>query len=307
MNSTITTASLKKLLLLNPKAFFYPLILLHGTSKDNLNKILKQGLKSQDGYSTVTLNSNVAYSLYAKQDMAYGASGEREKSTGILLVLLPTLHPGPGHNADVFLDKENKNIDGNIPMWVKGNLGFYLSKDYKFNPKKQITIDPKNIIAGLNISTELGNIFEKIKKAVSEGKINKGKWEKYFFDYLSGRQKELFRAEYIQKVISGGVEATVVSQVVEIIRRATLSLALHRGWSIGGTAINSSNIKKKSKKSISVFFPVKYKKELSSITLPTEDKAINQIMIIRQLAQRKDNPALNYTVLSSRELERFFT
>jgi len=232
MNSVIFATSLKKLLSSDPKAFFHPLILLHGTSKDNLHKILNNGLKSYDGYSTVTLNSNVAYSLYAEQNMAYGASDEREESKGVLLVLLPTHYPGPGHNADVFLDEDSKNIDGQINMWAKGNLGFYLSKDYKCNPTKQIIIDPNSIIAGLNISDQLGNGFKEIKNEIGNGKINIEKWEDYFSSYLSDRKEELFQPKQKQRIVTGLVEATIVSQIVEIVRRTALSLAFHQGWNI---------------------------------------------------------------------------
>jgi hypothetical protein len=275
------------------------------TNKDNLPNILNGGLKSYDGYSTVTLNSNVAYSLYAKQDMAYGASSGREESKGILLVLLPTHYLGPGHNADVFLDEENKNIDGHINMWVKGNLGFYLSKDYKCNPKKQITVDPKSIIAGLNISDRLGKGFQKIKESIGRGEINYKNWEEYFSNYLSGRREELFQPKQMQEIAAGLIEATIVSQIVEIVRRTTLSLAFHHGWSIRGTSLNSDKNKKKSNESISVFFPVNYRKELSDITLPTKNKATKQFMIVKKLAQIRDNPARNYTSSASVEIGKF--
>lgn len=303
----MSTESLKKLLSLSPKAFFRPLVLLHGTSKDNLHKIFTEGLQSYDGYSIVTLNSNVAYSLYAKQEMAYGASGKREDSKGILLVLLPTLYPGPGHNAEVFLDEENKNINGHMPMWIKGNLGFYLSKNYECNPKKQISINPKSIIAGLSISRELENGFKEIKKTVEDGKINTQKWNKYFFDYFSIKPKELFQPKLCRKIATGLVEATIVSQIVEVVRRATLSLALHQGWSIRGTSLGSDRTKKKSKEGISVYFSVEYKKGLSNITLPTIEKVKKQVSTLEQLTRNRENPALEYSILSFKELRKFLS
>ncbi|KKS06928.1 MAG: hypothetical protein UU61_C0026G0009 [Parcubacteria group bacterium GW2011_GWB1_41_4] len=53
-----------------------------------------------------------------------------------------------------------------------------------------------------------------------------------------------------------------------------------------------------------MIFPVEYKKGLSDITLPTKEKAIKQVTVIRQLAQVANNPAQSYAVSALKELEQ---
>jgi len=99
----------------------------------------------------------------------------------------------------------------------------------------------------------------------------------------------------------------IVSQIVEVVRRATLSLALHQGWSIRGTSLGSDRTKKKSKEGISVYFSVEYKKGLSNITLPTIEKVKKQVSTLEQLTRNRENPALEYSILSFKELRKFLS
>ena len=267
---------ISELLSLNPEIFYNPPILFHGTSKTNAETIKIAGLKTHDGYSTVTLNPNVAYALYGKREMSHGKDLDRNENEGVLLVIEPFLSIGPGTNANVFI-KEPDIIDGFPAEWIKGNLGVYFSSIYKVENSKELILPSDNILGTLPVDNDMDDLFTNLRKfTIYVSETEEKKAMELILGYLE-RKKEFFRNKTDYKQLAIAICTNVTSsKIIEHLRRTILGVLFDKGYLLARMGSILSSVQIIEEKRI-VSFKIEGKEKPSTLSLPTTAKVKKNI------------------------------
>jgi hypothetical protein len=278
-NLTVDTLKVSDFLNENPEIFTNPEVLFHGTSAKNTGDINVNGIKTYDGYSTVTLNPNVAYSLYAKRDMSLGKDLDRTADEGCLLIVKPYLHVGPGMNAKVTLTGEGV-LDGQPAEWIKGNLGFYKSNSYKANVEEKLIVPSTNIISCLPVDEDMDNLFVELAGVgLYEENSELADVTDRILKYLQSK-KEYILSTVDPKTLSSQMWVAVrSSQIAEFLRRTALGKLLDSGFELRrmGNKVVKTELSDK-KRMLS--FQIPGRDKLSTLSLPSSDmveKNINRV------------------------------
>jgi hypothetical protein len=220
----------------------------HGnSSRGDMQRIVREGLRVTEGRATVSTNLAHAYDWAvssAKRDAFSRSPTQREEGEtgGIVVVAIPEEHRvGLGTFTDIMIDEENKTISGDPLKYASGSkqLGIYSTpeveqrkralEDQRLAERPTLTVapGPDHFPLLIEPGEKSGEIIAMLdKKAKAFEKVNIEEVSTQILEQIS--EREQVDPEVIRELVRSSIESIVVSR----IRNLAMDVKRARGFRI---------------------------------------------------------------------------
>lgn len=286
--------NINKFIKLSPKCYTEATYVLHGTTLLNAKEILKSTFNTFSGHATVTLNPNVAYSLYAKKDMKVDQNMPI-KDGAIIILNTNDYSLSSAFLSSVSVDNSNKIVDGRISEWMKGNLAFYEDTRLFYKEDKKLLIPSINIECVLLVNISLDNVFINVLDNLYSETID--------FSYINTQIETLLfepsniyycRDKTALKELAIEISnCFIVSVVVERLRKLFISNLYVSGYTLKYSGYLIESDKKVSDTKTELIFNTPYGKTSKLTIYHSYDRIKKELNILSSLVENINDKSIS--------------